>query len=188
MTMGRLILVVGPSGVGKDSLLDTAKEYLSDDDRVIFARRYITRNEDAGGEDHREISPADFDRKLANGDFSLHWQAHGHQYGISASTLRDVKSGHTVVVNGSRGIVEAAREIYPALSVASITTQPDILRKRLQNRGRESDTEIEARIERATALKISGPDITEIDNSGPLEIAAQKFVKLITQKSLVGVR
>lgn len=184
MSTGRLILVVGPSGVGKDSLLDTAKEHLADDDRIIFARRYITRDEEAGGEDHLEISPRDFERKLEKGDFALHWQAHGHRYGISASTLRDVKSGHTVVVNGSRGVIDAARARYPELTVAYITTDPDILRKRLEGRGRENAADIEARIKRASAFSIEGPDIVKIDNSGPLEIAASAFVKLITQPLL----
>jgi len=184
MTTGQLILVVGPSGVGKDSLLDTAKEHLADDDRVIFARRYITRDGEAGGEDHLEISQADFDRKQKQGDFALHWNAHGHQYGIPAATLRDVNSGHIVVVNGSRSVIDAARETYPALTVAYITTKADILRQRLEGRGRESAADIEARIERANAFNIEGSDIIKIDNSGPLEIAAQTFVKLITRKSL----
>ncbi len=184
MGHGKLVLVVGPSGVGKDSLLATAKEHLQDDDRVIFARRYITREHDAGGEDHLEISTEEFERKSEAGDFALHWNAHGLRYGVPASTLRDVKSGNTVVVNVSRGVIDTARRTFPSVVVASITTAPDILRERLQGRGRESAKDIETRIERASAFNVSGNDVVEIDNSGAIEIATQSFVKVIEAKEL----
>ncbi|MBE7638637.1 phosphonate metabolism protein/1,5-bisphosphokinase (PRPP-forming) PhnN [Sneathiella sp. P13V-1] len=185
MGHGKLVLVVGPSGVGKDSLLATAKEHLQDDDRVIFTRRYITREQDAGGEDHLEISAEEFERKQEAGDFALYWDAHGLKYGVPASTLRDVKSGHTVVVNVSRSVIDVARRTYPSVIVASITTAPEILRERLHGRGRESLDDIEARIARATAFQINGDDVVEIDNSGALETAAQNFVKVIEARELL---
>ena len=49
---GNLIVVVGPSGVGKDSLLSGARERLA---RVHFMQRVITRAADAGGEQHLSL-------------------------------------------------------------------------------------------------------------------------------------
>ncbi len=181
---GKLILIVGPSGVGKDTLLDTAKEYLAEDDHCIFPRRYITRAADAGGENHRFITDEDFNLLQGNKGFALHWEAHGFRYGIPISALRDVKSGNTVIVNVSRSVIDKAREVFPNVSVAYITARPEILRSRLISRGRESSDEIEHRVAKASAYDLSGTHIHMIDNSGSLETAVQDFVAIISSPAV----
>lgn len=178
---GKLVLIVGPSGVGKDTLLDMAKEYLAEDDQFIFPRRYITRPEGAGGEDHKAITEENFELKKKNKAFALSWEAHGLKYGIPISTLRDVANGNTVIVNVSRSILQTARDLFPAVQVACITAHPEILRQRLLQRGRENSLEIEKRIERAAAYALKDPDILSIDNSGPLDVAVQSFIRLISE-------
>ncbi len=68
-----LVLVVGPSGAGKDSLLQTAREAFRCDPRIGFARRVITRPADPDGENHEPVSEAEFTAR----DFALSWSAHG---------------------------------------------------------------------------------------------------------------
>lgn len=177
---GKLILVVGPSGVGKDTLIDTAKEYLAEDDRFIFPRRYITRPEGAGGENHKALTVEEFLQKREKNAFALSWQAHGLHYGIPVSTIRDVSNGNTVIVNASRTILEDAKAKFDAVQVAYVNAKAETLRERLKARGRESEHEIEQRINRATAYDLKGPEIFAIDNSGPLEVAVQPFIKLIS--------
>jgi phosphonate metabolism protein PhnN/1,5-bisphosphokinase (PRPP-forming) len=100
-----LILVVGPSGAGKDTLLTAAREALRQDARFHFAQRVITRPTDAGGEEHQAITEQEF----AARDFALQWQAHGLRYGIPADVIdsRDV-----VVANVSRTVVAGCPAIY----------------------------------------------------------------------------
>ena len=118
---GKLIYVVGPSGAGKDALLDYARAHLPPGATVKFARRWITRPADAGGEAHHAITTAEFDAMLAAGRFALHWRAHGNGYGIGTEIDDWLRDGNTVVVSGSRENARQARTLYPNLSVIEVT-------------------------------------------------------------------
>ena len=131
---GRLVLVVGPSGVGVDTMIDTARAALNGSDDYRFVKRTITRPADAGGEEHTPISVPAFEHAVEKGDFVLFWQAHGLHYGIPADIDADIAAGRTVVVNVSRTILETARARYGNLAIASITASRETLAKRLANR------------------------------------------------------
>ena len=64
MSAGRLVVVVGPSGVGKDTLIGALAEHCPE---IVVARRVITRAAGAKGEDHDAVSEALFDARLALG-------------------------------------------------------------------------------------------------------------------------
>jgi ribose 1,5-bisphosphokinase len=166
--MSGLFAIVGPSGVGKDTLMEAAR---ARDPRVHLVRRVITRPAQAGGEDFESISEADFARRLDAGDFVLHWRAHGLSYGIPAEVRGMLAAGRPVLFNGSRAALGEAVRAFPELKVIHVTARPEVLRQRLLARGRESAREIEKRLERARVPLPSGPEILELDNSGDLETA-----------------
>ncbi|MBF0355949.1 MAG: phosphonate metabolism protein/1,5-bisphosphokinase (PRPP-forming) PhnN, partial [Alphaproteobacteria bacterium] len=70
---GRLVLVVGPSGAGKDSVIAEARNRLSGNSRFVFATRTITRPAEAGGEIHEAASQSAFDAREQAGGFLLSW-------------------------------------------------------------------------------------------------------------------
>ena len=74
--MGRLFVVVGPSGAGKDTLLAGA---VAAEPRLHWARRVITRPSSAGGEPFEGVDETEFAARLGRGEFALHWQ--GRPYG-----------------------------------------------------------------------------------------------------------
>ena len=167
---GRLVLVVGPSGAGKDTLIAGARELLRGDPDVVFPRRAVTRPPFAG-EDHDSLSEQDFARRAALGTFALVWQAHGLRYGVPKSIDADIAAGRTVVCNVSRSVVATARARYARVTVALVTAPADVLATRLAARGRASDGALAARLTRVPEQLVA--DVM-IENVGlPVEGAAQ---------------
>ena len=176
---GRLVLVVGPSGVGVDTLIDAARREYGSNPRYHFVRRTITRPAGSVGEDHDPIDIDAFRRRRDEGDFALTWEAHGLGYGIPLSIEDNLRAEQTVVVNASRTVIEEARVRYPRLTVASITASPHVLAQRLAGRKRESADEIERRLKRAGLGFPDGGDVVTINNDGALEESVKLFLELL---------
>ncbi len=165
MSPGRLIAVVGPSGVGKDSLIVAIVAACPG---LCRARRVITRQPDAGGEDFEAIREAEFARRRAAGDFVLWWAAHGLHYGIPAATRQVLAGGRDVIANLSRGVLADAQMAFPRLHVLSLTAPPEVLAQRLGARGREDAAGRARRLSRSAPPMPPGLAVTEIDNGGAL--------------------
>jgi ribose 1,5-bisphosphokinase len=172
---GRLVLVVGPSGAGKDTLIGLARAALADDGDVVFPRRLVTR-EASVSEDNEYAAPEAFQRALSRGDLAVHWEAHGHCYGLPRSIVDDIRAGRTVVANVSRTVVEAMRRAFDDVTVVSITAPPEVLAERLAARARPSDGQLADRLYRA--VDAAAPDVT-IVNVGSVESHASELVQSI---------
>jgi len=172
---GRLILVVGPSGAGKDTLLGLAKLACADDVSVVFPRRVVTR-EASSSEDNAQLSAAEFQQALTRGDFAMHWEAHGHPYGLRRAIDDDIRAGRSVVVNVSRTVIDAARRAYANVTVIAIAAPPDVLAERIRLRARGSDGRAEQRLSRMVDSAV--PDVT-ILNVGRPEDHARRLVRAI---------
>lgn len=171
---GTLVLVVGASGVGKDTLMAASKAALAGDPRFVFPRRVVTRPADAALEDHDSVTPAQFAAARAAGAYALSWDAHGLNYGLPASLEGELAAGRVAVFNASRGAVTAAAAKYPGTQVLLVEARRDIRAMRLAARGRESAGEIALRLAREVEAPL--PGAIRIDNSGPLAEGVARFV------------
>jgi ribose 1,5-bisphosphokinase len=166
---GRLVLVVGPSGAGKDTLIELARAALKDDPTIVFPRRVVTRAASAA-EAHDTMSDDAFDHAARAGAFALTWDAHGLRYGIPASIDSDIHAGRTVVCNVSRTIIGAARRRYADVFVALVTAPAEVLAARLAARGRDGD--IAQRLARGDAFADLMADCVIANTGTPADGAA----------------
>ena len=176
---GRLFYVVGPSGVGKDSLLQWLQEQVGTIAQVVFARRVITRAAHPS-EAHEPIGPEAFWQEACDGNFSMLWQANGACYGIRRGIEADLLAGRDVVVNGSREYVPRIRQTFPDAQVVWISADTATIERRLVSRQRESGAALLQRVKRATEFVApQAGDVIHIDNSGPLEVAGARLLALL---------
>jgi ribose 1,5-bisphosphokinase len=172
---GRLVLVVGPSGAGKDTLLNLACAACAEDTAIVFPRRVVTR-EASRAEDNAQVSRDAFQQALAQGEFAMHWEAHGHCYGVPRTIDDDIRAGRTIVVNGSRTVISEMRRAYAEVMVVMVTAPPDVLAERLAMRARGSDGSIAQRLGRVVNEAV--PDVTII-NVGAARDHARHLVEII---------
>ncbi|WP_145128618.1 phosphonate metabolism protein/1,5-bisphosphokinase (PRPP-forming) PhnN [Pseudomonas sp. URMO17WK12:I11] len=182
---GKLILLIGPSGAGKDSLIDAARSQLAEA-HVEVARRVITRSPEAKGESAIGVSAEQFERMKQQGAFAMHWQANGLQYGIPRQIDEWLEEGRSVLVNGSRGHLAQARIRYPDLLAVRVNVSLDILRQRLQARGRETQVEIDQRLARHASLSDTADDnVRTVDNSTKLSTAVEALLAVLREEGVI---
>ena len=178
---GWLILVVGPSGAGKDTLLAHAREGCHADPNIVFPRRMVTRPA-SSAEDHATVSAEAFEAMAAAGGFALWWRAHELSYGVPSSIDDDIRAGRTIVCNVSRTIIAPARALYARVAAVLITAPADIRAARLAQRSRESADSVADRLRRGDALADVPVDFI-IENVDIPELAAHRLLEIICDVS-----
>ncbi|MFY0692766.1 MAG: phosphonate metabolism protein/1,5-bisphosphokinase (PRPP-forming) PhnN [Paracoccaceae bacterium] len=177
---GLLIAVVGPSGVGKDTVMEALCRA---DPSLQIGRRVITRPAKAGGEDFEGVSVAAFEKRRDAGDFVLSWSVHGLHYGIPKTVCAEVAAGQDMLLNLSRGVLGALEHHFDRYVILALTASADTLRARLTARGREDAADIERRLSRSYALPEGLPVIT-VENNGPVdETVARTLIRLQPERA-----
>lgn len=177
---GTLVAIVGPSGSGKDTLINWARTALSHNERIHFARRVVTRPISDDSEAHDTMSDSQFCAAEQAGQFCMTWRAHGLSYGIPRDVMAHCEDGKIVVLNGARRALGDLRRRFSLVVVVHISVDEQTLRHRLYERGRESTQAIEERI--AESVRVM-PDQDDVDfwinNSGVLADAGMELVSII---------
>ena len=175
-TRGRLIAVVGPSGVGKDSVMRGIVRCLP---RMHLVRRVITRAPDLSGEEYDAVPVPQFLDMVEYGAFAVHWRAHGLWYGIPQTVRYQLSEGTDCLANFSRKALQAGAEIFPDFTVLNVTAKPETLALRLAGRGRESEAEIAKRLAKADTPLPDGLHVMHLCNDGPLETTIARAVSML---------
>ena len=180
---GRLIGVVGPSGVGKDTVMQAL---CAAHHGLRHLRRVITRPPGPDGEDFERISTAAFDARAEAGAFALQWAAHELRYGIPHAGCAPLAEGTDLIVNLSRGVLMDAQAQFPAFTVLALHAPQDVLAARLAARGREGSAQIAARLAQAERPLPEGlRDVIRVTNDGDLAGTVREALAQIYPQSAV---
>lgn len=177
--------LVGPSGSGKDSIINGLRSKLCDEEQLLIAHRYITRELDNLAENHIALRDDEFNRRRSAGLFVMHWQANNYSYGIGCEVNHWLNKGFSVLFNGSRQQIPLAKLIFSErLKVIAIDVSPERLVDRLQKRGREQGDQITARLQRSLQYQQSLPtNCWRLDNNGDLQTCVDKLYAYISTKN-----
>lgn len=150
-----IVYLIGPSGVGKDSLQHWLLQEWTGPGMLTVARRSITRPcaTHVGAERHEPLSADRFDTAREAGVFAFDWSANGFEYGIRHTEIDGMHTGDVVLVNGSRAYLAQALNRRPDMAVLSLSASPNVLQQRLTGRGRDSPLEILARTTRTSQMQ-----------------------------------
>jgi len=177
----RLVYVIGPSGAGKDSVLQGLRECWPDAASAHWARRSITRDPSADGEQHEPLAVARFEQLREAQAFAMHWQANALHYGIRHAELNPLAQGRWVFVNGSRAHLPELLAQWPRSTIVHIGASPQVLAARLLARGRETPEAVAARLRREVALSLPEGSI-RVDNDGALGEAVEALRRALVAR------
>ena len=182
MSKGRLFLVSGPSGSGKDTVL---KEFFKICPEVAFSISSITRPMREGEvevEKYNFISREKFEAMLAADQLLEHNVFVGNYYGTpKAPVLNAVKEGNDILIEVDvNGAYQIFNKISDAVSIFIMPPSLEILKNRLTGRGTDSQDVIEKRLFEALREIASAKDYDYIVVNDDLETAADEFVSIMS--------
>jgi guanylate kinase len=159
-----VVVITGPSGVGKGTLIRALRERHP---RLALSVSATTRPPRPGeheGIDYHFLTPDEFEARVAAEEFAEHARYSGHRYGTLRSEVdRSVEAGRPVVLELE---VQGARQIRAAMpdAVAVFIAPPsrDALRERLSARGTDTTEQVRLRLETADAELAAQPEFAHV--------------------------
>lgn len=153
MRKGFLLVVSGPSGVGKGTVTDAL---LKEKDDLIFSISATTRDKRVGevdGEDYFFLSKDEFEGKVEDGKFLEHARVHGNLYGTPKDFVLDsIDQGKIIVLEiDVQGALQVKANYPNGVFVFLLPPSLEELERRLTHRGTESDEQIAIRLKNARA-------------------------------------
>jgi guanylate kinase len=146
--MGGVLVVTGPSGVGKGTLINRLLERVPGLTLSVSATTRPPRPGEADGRDYHFLSEEEFEKRLLRNEFLEHAMYAGNHYGTPRSEIERASGGLVleIEVEGARQVRERLPE---ALQVFIAPPSPQALRERLTGRGTDSEEQMERRLARA---------------------------------------
>ncbi len=183
---GILIVLSGPSGTGKDSILKELRNLRNDFEISVSCTTRGPRSGEVNGKDYYFLTKSEFMDKVDSGDM-LEWATFcGNYYGTPKHELENrLNEGLNIILEIEvKGAEQVMKNSSEAVSIFVLPPSVQILKQRLKNRGLDSDEAIEMRTreaEREVALAKNYDYVVVNDN---LKECANDISKIIDSEKL----
>ena len=179
--MPRAVVITGPSGVGKGTLIRSLRARMPELQLSVSATTRRPRTGETHGVDYHFMSPEEFERRVQAGDFVEHADYAGARYGTLRSELQTrTAAGAPVVleieVEGARQVRETMPE---AVQVFIAPPSLDALRARLVGRGTDTAEQVEARLRTAERELAAQDEFAHVVVNDRLEDAVEQLVAIV---------
>jgi guanylate kinase len=177
----KVFVITGPSGVGKGTLIRGLREQVPELALSVSATTRDPRPGEQDGIDYHFLTPAQFESKVAAGEFVEHAAYSGNRYGTLRSELeRHLARGVPVVLEIE---VQGARQVRQAMpdAVAVFIAPPsdEALRARLIGRGTDSAEQVDERLRTAQRELEAQPEFGHVIVNDRLERATGELVAIV---------
>jgi guanylate kinase len=181
--MPRVFVITGPSGVGKGTLIRGLLERTPELELSVSATTRAPRPGEENGVAYHFLTPEEFERRVAAGEFVEHAEYAGNRYGTLRSELeRRLEGGTPVVleieVQGARLI---RRTMPEAIQVFIAPPSPQALRARLVGRGTDDSDQIDSRLKTAERELEAQPEFAHVVVNDRLEDATEDLLRIIRE-------
>jgi guanylate kinase len=175
--VAEVLVVTGPSGVGKGTLIGELLKRVPDLTLSVSATTREPRPGEADGRDYHFLSSEEFERRLLRGEFLEHAVYAGNQYGTPRSEIERAPDGLVleIEVEGARQVRERLPE---ALQVFIAPPSPEALRNRLLGRGTDSPEQVKRRLARAEEELAAQSEFRHVIVNDELEKAVAELERL----------
>jgi guanylate kinase len=179
--VAKVFVITGPSGVGKGTLIRGLLSRVPELELSVSATTRTPRPGERDGVEYHFMSPEEFDRRLAAGEFVEHATYSGSRYGTLRSELEQrIERGIPVVLEIE---VQGARQVRAAVpdAVAVFIAPPsaDALRTRLVGRGTDAPEQIEERVRTAQQELEARPEFSHVVVNDRLEQATDELTQIV---------
>ena len=184
---GRVVVLSGPSGVGKSTIVRRLREQVPDLHFSVSATTRDRRPGEVDGVDYHFVTPEQFQRLIDRGDL-LEWaDIHGglHRSGtLAAPVAVAAAGGHPVLIEVDLAGAEAVKRAMP--EVVTVFLAPpswESLEQRLAGRGTETPDVMARRLATARAELAAQGEFDVVVVNSQLESACAELVSLLVGKA-----
>jgi guanylate kinase len=186
--VARVVVITGPSGVGKGTLIRSLRERMPELELSVSATTRAPRPGEQDGVDYHFLDDADFQRRVDAGEFVEHATYSGRRYGtLRAELERRLDAGHPVVLEIEvQGARQVRRTMPEALQVFIAPPSRDALRARLVGRGTDDTDQVEARLRTADAELEAQDEFAKVVVNDRLEDAVNELTAVVRSALAAG--